>query len=557
MIFQGTENAADQITESALQVTFTNRLNLSRIVLPEVRIQRHCPWMFPETPAQRAQALNGGASGIYSNLYRCGYSPDQTGGVGNLNSGAPFTTCDYTRASCTARGMFRADLSSHPTARFGGIEFVPPQIQVRSLGEQGTHSSSEVANLALYNDFVPLVYGTAWCQPPIVFARSDGNLTRMEVLLGMGPMLNAVTVLVNDIQIPLAVTGTDMSATGWYSLVGAGTRNGAFNLDFTDGSGNPLGDPYGNMAFLSVVVPNRISNGATLAAVRVLVQGLELEQFDAGGVSLGVSFTNNPAWVLLDVLRRTGWQTASLDLSSFATAAEYCSETIETTDLYGNAVLTPRFECNLVLTSRTSAAEVVKGIVLGSSLMLNLESGGLLALRVENTLALQQPNPPDGTNSTEQLNGGWPVYEFSDGSAAFSGILRKPTGEPAIRMYSKSGADVPNRLTVEFQDEFNGYQQDSLSLLDQSDSLLTGRDVTTAFQGLGLPNFDQAARMLQLQLSKSLAGNVFAEFQTTVKGIGVTPGDLITITYLKEGLERQPFPEWLNWRRGKITRRWK
>ena len=31
------------------------------------------------------------------------------------------------------------------------------------------------------------------------------------------------------------------------------------------------------------------------------------------------------------------------------------------------------------------------------------------------------------------------------------------------------------------------------------------------------------------------------DFETTVKGIGIAPGDLITVTYLKEGLERQPF----------------
>ena len=544
VVFEGTGNTADEITESGFRVTFTNRLNLSRIVLPEVRIQRHCPWMFPATSAQRAEALTGGGSGMYSNLYRCGYSPDQTGGVGNLNSGNPFTTCDYTRASCVARGMFSTDGSSHVTARFGGMEFVPPQILVRSFGEQGTHLSPEVDNLALYNDFVPLVYGTAWCQPPIVFARNDGNLTHMEVLLGMGPIEGVVTVLVNQIEIPLSVNGTNMTATGWYSVVGSGTRNGAFDLDYTDSSGNPLGDPYGSMAYLDVVVPNRISNGATLANVQVLMQGMELEQFDTTGASLGVSFTNNPAWVLLDVLRRSGWLKTNLDLGTFATAAAYCAETIETTDLYGNPELTPRFECNLVVDSRESAAEVMKGIKLGSSLMVGPEmgtGGGLLQLRVENTLALQQPNPPDGTNSTEQLDGGWPAYEFSDGSDVFSGILRKPTGEPAIRLYSKSGADVPNRLTVEFQDEYNGYQQDSLSLVDQSDWLLTGRTVTAAFQGIGLPNFDQASRMLQLQLSKSIDGNVFVDFQTTVKGIGISPGDLITITYLKEGLERQPF----------------
>jgi hypothetical protein len=541
VIFLGTGNTADEITESGFRVTFTNSLNLSRIVLPEVRIQRHCPWMFPSTAAQRLEAITGGPNGIYSDLYRCGYSADQTGGVGNLNSGVAFTSCDYTRTNCVARGMFSTDSSSNVTARFGGLEFVPQQILVRSFGEQATHLSPEVDNLALYNDFVPLVYGTAWYQPPISWAFNDGNLTHMEVVLGMGPIQGAVTVLVNDIEIPIAITGANMTATGWYTIVSPGTRNGAFDLDFVDSSGNPLGDPYGSLAYMSVVVPNRISNGVSLATVKILLQGLQLEQFDGTGTSIGVSFTNNPAWVLLDVLRRSGWLTTSLDLISFATAAEYCAETIETTDLYGNAVLTPRFECNFTISSRRSAAEVVKGIRLGSSLILYSEAGGLLGLEVENTLALQQANAPDGTNSTEQLNGGWPAYEFSDGSAAFSGILRKPNGEPAIRLYSKSGADVPNRLTAEFQDEYNGYQQDSLSLVDATDAVLTGRDVTAAFQGIGLPNFDQAARMLQLQLSKSIDGNVFVEFQTTVKGIALAMGDLITVTYLKEGLERQPF----------------
>ncbi len=187
-----------------------------------------------------------------------------------------------------------------------------------------------------------------------------------------------MTVLVNDIEIPIAVTGTDMTATGWYSIVSTGTRNGAFDPDFTDATGNPLGDPYGSMAYMSVVVPNRISTGVSLATVKVLLEGLQLEQFDATGTSLGASFTNNPAWVLLDVLRRSGWLTTNLDLISFATAAEYCAETIETTDLYGNAVLTPRFECNLMIESRRSAAEVVKGIRLASSLILITEAGGLL-----------------------------------------------------------------------------------------------------------------------------------------------------------------------------------
>jgi len=540
VIFRGIGSMAEEITESTFRVSFTNQLNMQRIVLPEVRIERLCPWSFPSTAAQRLEAVNGGPKGKYSALNRCGYCPDQTGGVGNMNGLVPFTSCDYTRASCVTRGMFDTDAASHVTRNFGGIEFVPAQIQVRSFGESGTHLSPLIDNQARYNDFVPLVYGTAWYQPPITFARNDGNLTHMEVLLGMGEIEDVVTVVVNGVEIPQAQIGKNMTATGWFNLVTPGTRNGAFDLDFEDATGQPLGDPFGSMALLSVVVPNQVSTAQSLPTIEVLLMGLLLERFDTNGASLGETFTNSPPWVLLDVLRRSGWLTSQINLPSFAAAGAYCDAEIATTDLYGNAISIPRFQCNLVIQTRWSAAEVAKGIRNGSSLMLGYDQSGLLELRVENTLALQQPTLPDGSNSTENLNGGWPAYEFSDGSATFSGILRKANGDPAIRLWAPNGAEVANRLTVEFQDEFNQYQQDSLGLVDVDDALLTEREVTATFAALGLPNFDQAARMMQLQLDKALVGSTFVEFQTTVKGVGLTPGDLITVTYLKEGLDRQP-----------------
>ena len=51
-------------------------------------------------------------------------------------------------------------------------------------------------------------------------------------------------------------------------------------------------------------------------------------------------------------------------------ASTYCDAQIATTDLYGNAISIPRFQCNLVIDRRWSAAEVVKGIRNGSGLML-------------------------------------------------------------------------------------------------------------------------------------------------------------------------------------------
>ena len=434
--------------------------------------------------------------------------------------------------------MFSADANNQVTRRFGGIEFLPPAIQVRSYGEKGSHLAIPLTNQALYNDFVPLVYGTGWYEPPIVFARNDGNLTHFEVLLGAGQLTGVLKVVVNDIEIPAGVSGSNMTATGWYNVVTLGARNGNFNPDFSDSSGNPLGDPYGSMGMLAVVVPNGISNGTSLPAIEVLIQGMQLATFDSNGNPLGNSFTNNPAWVLLDVLLRSGWTNNLLDLASFAAVAQRCDALVHTTDLNGNDTLIPRYQCNLILTGRRSAGDVVRAIRNASALYLSFDTNGCLQLNGEDTLLIQQPTKPAGSNSSEALNGGWPAYEFGD---SFSGIVRRDSGETSLSITSRSTADSPNRYTVEFQDEFNEYQQDSLSLVDVDDSLLSGQDVTVTLAALGLPNFDQATRAAALQLYKSVNGNTYVEFETSVKGVGLRPGDLIVLSYAREGFDRQPF----------------
>ncbi len=540
-VLRGIADAPEEITESTFRLTLTSSLNLQRVLLPETRIQKRCPWRFPASAEQRSEAVDGGAEANFSAFWRCGYSADQAGGTGNLDAAAAYANCRGTRAECMARGMFDRDTSGRTTRRFGGIEFVPSSIVVRSYGERGGHVVQAVENEARYNDFVPLVYGTAWYAPPVVFARNDGNLTRMEVLLSAGEIQEAVKVVVNGIDIPAGCSGKDMTGTGWFNVPTYGGRSGAFNPDFSDSTGNPAGDPYGSMAMLSVVVPNRISEGKSLPRIEVLVQGLRVKRYGTDGAEIDERFTSNPAWVLLDVLRRCGWRLADVDTASFARAAAYCDEPIPATDLHGNAIEIPRFRCNLVLQRRRSAADVIRGIRNGARLYLTYSMAGRLELRVENTLALQQPAKPAGTNSTEPLDGGWPAYEFGDGSSGFSGIARRASGEPSLRLWRRSSAESPNRFTLEFQDGFNEYQQDSVSVTDSSDALRTGQEISAAVAALGIPNFHQAARTVRLQLEKSIAGNEYIEFETSVRAIGLKPGDIITITYLKDGLARQPF----------------
>jgi hypothetical protein len=269
--------------------------------------------------------------------------------------------------------------------------------------------------------------------------------------------------------------------------------------------------------------------------------GMKVDTYDVNGVKSDPTFTNNPAWIVMDVLQRAGWSAGDLDISTFVNASLECGEEIQTTDVNGNKISIPRYGCNLILTKRQSAATVVRGIRVGASLMLRYGTDGLLELVPEGTLASQQDTLPDGSNSLETLNGGWPVYEFSDSSAGFSGIAKTAKGVSTVILTAMSIAETYNRVSVEFQDEQNEYQQDSLSLANTDDSDLIGFEVATQSTAAGLPNFNQATRILLRQLDKSTGGNQYIQFQTSFRALKVRPGDIIAVTYLREGFQRTPF----------------
>ena len=70
---------------------------------------------------------------------------------------------------------------------------------------------------------------------------------------------------------------------------------------------------------------------------------------------------------------------------------------------------------------------------------------------------------------------------------------------------------------------------------------LCGQEIAVEWDAVGISYFNQASRMLLLGLNKAIPGNAFIEFQTSVKSLGLLPGDLITVTYPKENLVRTPF----------------
>jgi hypothetical protein len=106
---------------------------------------------------------------------------------------------------------------------------------------------------------------------------------------------------------------------------------------------------------------------------------------------------------------------------------------------------------------------------------------------------------------------------------------------------SKAASDCPNRIFAEFQDAWNDFQTDRISLFDSRELRRRKQEVVLNSRAMGLSTYPQAARAIYAALKRSTEGNLQAEFEAGLKGFGVRPGDLITITYLRYGLDRAVF----------------
>jgi phage-related protein len=541
-VYTGIADAPEELTTQSARLSFVSRFSLQRVALPQVRIQQSCPWAFPRNASERAEAVNGGANGVYSRFYPCGYSPDQAGGCGNLqNDATPYTSCAHTKSDCQARGMWQADGRNQPTARFGGFQFLPATSLVRGSGSSQRYWSQAVDGRARSNDAAPLTYGTARYPAPVIWAWSDGNYVLCEVLLGAGPINGVLRVWVNGIELPKGVAGADQSASGWYDVLTTGTRNGAFNPYFQDGQGNPAGDPHGSLAVACLHVPASMAPSNSLPSVEVLAEGLLAERFDAAGVSQGAALTTNPVWALVDLLRRCGWRRSEIDLVSAAAAATALDTIVTVTDSAGNTISQPRAAINYALLDRRPASDIVRGIRQAAELLLRLNGDGQIEMVVEGPMAEQQPARMGHSNATSECNGGWPSFEANDGSSAACTIAAEANGDIALRLTCEPTSSVANRLTVELQDARNDYLNGSLSLVDLDDVARAGGEIAGLFRGLGLPNLTQAQRVLSKELARIVDGNLYAQFTTSMMGLGIQPGDLITLTSRDYGLERAPF----------------
>jgi hypothetical protein len=300
-IFVGTCGPG-KLTETTLRVQAVSRMNMNQSHLPAVRIQKRCPWIFPDTSGMILDdatiAQQSAADDPSSPAWHCGYSYLASGGNARGNAqpgGGHYQSCNYTLDECLDRLGNRAianpyapyspiekDQAGRGTARFGGILWDPPaQFRSRGYGQKELMTGYNSQNEGKYHDYVPMGWGTYWIDPLILNICGDANYTAMDVLLGMGPLQSVRKVIVNDIEVSkLSTYGPDqneqIALQLFWTEVSSGDRTGACNRGTIP---NSHGDPYGSLKVINVNVPRQLTTSSNVPRVRVLVDGPKIRKY--------------------------------------------------------------------------------------------------------------------------------------------------------------------------------------------------------------------------------------------------------------------------------------
>lgn len=516
--------------------------NFTRLKVPSVPLGPRCPWSFPTNSAQRASALNDPTS-IY---YQCGYSPDQAGGVGNYATGTtPFTTCDLTRSSpsdpsvgCMARmgdradtsispdGNLLRDIAGHYTGRFGGNTWIAPaQYSGRNYTSGNNVFGFNQPNTAIPGSYITTVYGTQWVAGQVMAPAGEPNSLRSEVMVceGLYGQVNILKVVVSGVELPF--NNSDVLFT-WRVIAGGG-RNGVINRDAIYNSAGVQGpDPGGSLVKIEFVVPVELANPGSVPSCQVLLTGPPLLRFDNvgnpsytppdlydGGGTINSSVTGpaaNLVWAVLDLIQWGNISLSQIDWPSWYAAAQIAATSISYTAADGSTQNHAQFKASFALqgNDRKTLAQVLTAVRNAGNLMIAPNTGnGLIQCFIRQSLADQQPSAVPGSNTTSPTSS-----VKADGTSAngYFAYLFDETNidEDSFKVTTTPISSTPNTVSIQFQDEQNGYTADSLTEIDPTGYAYSGnQEIAVPVPFLGGPNFDQNTRVANVQLAEALFGN--------------------------------------------------
>ncbi len=356
---------------------------------------------------------------------------------------------------------------------------------------------------------------------PRVRILADGPKTRKYQII------TSITVSGGTATATLVGINRDIASNATFPFIIAGNSKADVNGSYTSLT-NWTSGPPGTFQF-----PTGAANGS-----------------GTGGYIQYEQVNTNPAWIIMDALAWFDYKYGRIDLDSFMAAAAYFDENITYKDLYGATSSHARFKMSVGLRQRTVGSDLIRQMRTSCrSTLVPHPTTGALQLLPDRTLASQQPSAVAGSNyntAVKSMNeagtttAGYVAYKFT-----YSSILKaNAQGDSSFTFEQLPIQSVPNRVSFPFTDEENGFQVDSLSLVDAEDIRRSGQEVNGSIPIIGVMNFDQASRVSANWMAVNSRGNnrgdsggtYLFSLETTYKCVHLRVGHIVMVEYAQYGL---------------------
>lgn len=393
-------------------------------------------------------------------------------------------------------------------------------------------------------------HGSVCCIEFVVPAQlaSPGSVPSVQALVTSGPILNCYAIASVSSGV-VTFTGPNWSCAGnaGFTVQIVGNSNAALNGTFALSSWTG-----GNPGTITLTGTTASGTGGTV----FFYQNPDL--YDTGG-----SIANNPtgnyvnvagpacnlAFAYLDLMTWGNVQLSQIDGASWYKAAQICAAPVTYAAANGSSQTHAQFKASFALpgNSRQPLSQVLTGLRNSGNLMVAPNSiTGLIQCFVKQTLAAQQPSAVAGSNDTTARSSVTAAGSAANGYYAYL-FDESNIDRDSFRVTTTRIESTPNMVSFPFQDENNGYQQDSLTEVDPIAYAYSGnQEIGVPISVLAVPNFDQGSRIANVQLAEALFGNprndaggtLYFEFRTNhrVLHLASQPGAICGLKWQSLGL---------------------
>lgn len=341
---------------------------------------------------------------------------------------------------------------------------------------------------------------------------ASGGVPNVQALVTSGPILNcyAIDHITSGV---ITFTGPNWSlaaAAPSDKVIITGNSNPALNGLFTV-SASTGGNP--GTATLSGTSASGTGGGVFFYQ--------QPDLWDTGGsimsnptgnyVNLAGPACNLP-FAYLDLMTWGNVQLSQIDPVSWYNAAQISARQITYTAANGSAQTHAQFKASFALpgNSRAALAQVMTALRNSGNLMVAPNSiTGKIQSFIRQTLAEQQPTDMTALGSNDSDSRASFLADGTSARGYFAYLFDESNIEKdSFKITTTRIESTPNTVAFAFQDEYNGYQQDSLTEINPLSYAYSGnQEIGVPVPVNAVPNFDQGSRIANVQLAEALYGN--------------------------------------------------